>query len=149
MKNREVRLGLLTITCLLTACDSVTAPLSLDPYRAQWEAQNIEHYSYTGRLFCVFCSSSGRDVTVVVRAGSVTSATDAATGQANEEVWYTVPELFGVLEELLQDPSLRVDVAFDPLLGYPTTISVSCKDEIPDCGFSRSATGLVQIATID
>lgn len=147
MSKRVVRVCVMLIALLLVACDSATAPLPVSAYRAQWEAQNIQDYSYTGRAVCLFCDYSGRDVNVVVRSGAVVSATDVSTGDpADVELWHPIPQLFDQLEELLADETLRVAVVYDAVLGYPRMVDISCRDEeVADCGFRRTITDLVEI----
>lgn len=146
MSKRVVRVCGLLIAVLLVACDSATAPLPVSVYRAKWEAQNLQDYSYTGRAVCIFCDYSGRDVNVVVRSGAVVSATDVATGDpADVQRWSPIPQLFDDLEKLLADETFRVAVEYDAVLGYPRMVDISCRKEIPDCGSRLTITNLVEI----
>jgi hypothetical protein len=150
MSKKVVRVCVLVIAVFLVACDSATAPLPVSAYRAKWEAQNIQDYSYTGRAACVFCDYSGRDVKVVVHSGAVVSATDVSTGDPTDvAAWLPIPQLFDELEAVLADEAFRVTVVYDAVLGYPRMVRYSCREEVPDCGFSRTITDLAEIGQPD
>ncbi|HWL40785.1 MAG TPA: DUF6174 domain-containing protein [Gemmatimonadaceae bacterium] len=142
MTNRAVRVAVCALTCLASACDSTTEPIPLAAHRAQWEAQNLQDYNYSGRMSS-FWHDTG-EVSVTVTADEVSSVRLVSTGEPQDpEDWKTIPRLFDQIEQLSQDRTLRVNVAFDPTLGYPTNMFVGCRGEVLDCGLTLVISDLV------
>jgi hypothetical protein len=63
--------------------------------------------------------------------------------------WNTVTQLFELLESAVEDDFASISVEFDPELGYPTQINLTCDDNALDCGLIIEARNLVPIFLID
>jgi len=104
----------------------------LDAARQRWEDAGLDAYRFTLQRIC-FCPSP--DYTgpfeVAVRHGAIdTVRLDGAIVEDDRAV--TVGDLFALLEEAYDREAERVDVAFDPVLGYPTSISIDYSSRMAD-----------------
>jgi hypothetical protein len=119
------------LLALVVGCSDSTAPVSLSFNRARWERQNLHDYQYTGERFC-FCAPEGL-VSVTVVSDQVTSVRVVATGaQLPTSGWYSVEQLFDLAQGYFGEKDKSVRVEYDPALGYPTLINVTCT-MIADC----------------
>jgi hypothetical protein len=131
---RFVRLATVVLLASFTGCSDSTGPVSLGLNRLRWENQNLLDYVYTARRGC-FCPESGQEVLVTVLADRVASVRVVATGvEVNPAGWYTVPELFDLVDQSLGGSYTRVGVEYHQELGYPTEIDLVCDDTTLDCG---------------
>jgi hypothetical protein len=135
---------------LLVACSDSTSPLALSVNRMRWDKQNLHDYSYTGRRFCFCPPGSDKEVLVIVLSDTVYSARVVGTTvELPQGDWPTVKQLFGVVQSSYSSDTYdEVRVKYDPALGYPTLIDLSCPDTIADCGFRleiKNLAGLVSL----
>ena len=138
-----VPVGLLA---LVVGCSDTTAPVSLSLNRVRWERQNLHDYQYTGERFC-FCLPEG-PVSVTVVSDQVTSVRVVATGaQLPTAGWYTVQQLFDLAQDYFGEEDKSVRVEYDPVLGYPTLINVTCT-MIADCDVRIEVNDLGPIPTL-
>lgn len=145
---RFVRLAPVALLLLLVGCSDSTGPISVTLNRARWEKQNLHNYLYTGRMSC-FCPQSGQDVYVTVPADTVSYVALAGSGALlPKEGWYTIPGLFDFVVELHHHDG-KVRVEYDPQLGYPTRISLTCDDTMLDCGLTMQARDLTPIPHLE
>lgn len=146
--HRSVKLAFVLLVSLFAACRDSTGPTSLGINRLRWESQNLDSYTYTARRGC-FCPESGQEVWVTVVSDVVVSVRLVATGaEVSTAGWYTVPQLFDLVEGAVEEIYESVSVEFDPELGYPTWINLAC-DDIPDCGLTMEARDLTRISLLD
>ena len=138
---REARMGI-AIACGL-AGTAACGPTELDQdalladrlraARQQWEAEGPARYSVVVRRSCTNCEGGTEFATIVVHDGTRVSATLVESGDPVPApyvaLYLTVPELFDVVEEALDDDAERIIVSYDALFGYPTSIYV---DRISD-----------------
>jgi hypothetical protein len=138
---RIVRLAPVVLLSLVTNCSDSTGPVSLALNRARWEKQNLHEYIYTATKEC-FCANAGQEVYVLVLADTVFRAWAVGTNvEFPRDEWLTVDQLFAVA----QHPSAsyeKVRVEFDPELGYPKLVELSCSRTIFDCGLRLEAKNL-------
>jgi hypothetical protein len=111
--------------------------------RQRWAAASPSDYTFTASRACECLSGAAGPARVVVRGGNVTDAKlvwNDSTVATN--LWFTVPQLFDLIEhELAERPDL-VEAAFDSELGYPTSvkygqIEVDAGAVITVMGFTR------------
>lgn len=145
---RFVKLAPVVLVFLFVACSDSTGPVSLGLNRLRWEKQNLHDYEYTARRVC-FCPESGHEVFVTVLSDTIFSVRLVATGvEASTVGWYTVTDLFDLVERSLDQTYTSVDVEYDPDLGYPTQIDLGCTDGALDCGLTIEAKNLYRIGFI-
>ena len=120
----------------------------LEKARARWESAGITNYTAESRIGC-FCPGylavwtrlSIRDNRVIdtqplepLPPGS----TPTTLG------WSTVTDLFDRIKELVQDEYIKsVTVQYDPVLGYPQQIVVTCQANVADCGVTYEMRAVV------
>lgn len=139
---RFVKLAPVSLFFVVVGCSDSTGPVSLALNRLRWDQQNLHDYSYTTMRSCSFCPESGQEVVVAVMADTVFSATVLATGvNLPRDEWSTIPQLFDLVESVLEDGYASVKVDYHPELGYPTHISITCDDAL-DCGLRVEAKDL-------
>ncbi len=114
----------------------------LSEHQAIWASKNITHYRMS--LFLPYASSGfGRlsdPLSVEVKAGIVTSVIDGEGNQvpitqdefASDKELLTVPGLFRFIAEIFDQKPVSLQVWYDPVLGYPSSIDVDPYSE-PCC----------------
>jgi hypothetical protein len=151
---RRAAVGLATVA--LTAC-GVLGPGShgqrseFELRRNAWQALDIRDYDYTLQSSCFCPPDSLEPVVLSVRAGQITGAVHAATGEpvppaptSGYDHYYTIDELFELLDRSLSRP-WRVDrVEYDPVHHYPRRIEAHVPNTV-DSGFAHSARDLTPI----
>lgn len=119
----------LTLAAVLLGCaDGVSPTVQLQKAIQRWEDAAVSSYSMRVRFVCGECSADvRRQVIVTVQNGVVETrvfADNGATvGQELESVWPMVDGLFTKILDLISDNAYRLDVRYNPTLGYPESIS--------------------------
>ena len=145
---RFVRLAPVVLLSLLASCSDSTGPFSLAMHRARWEKQNLHEYLYTASREC-FCLNSGEEVYVLVLSDTVFSARTVETSvELPRDQWFTVDQLFALAQRSSDDYE-KVRVEFDPELGYPKLVELSCSSTVLDCGLRLKATSLGGLVSIN
>lgn len=145
------RVALVTLVLAVSSggCDSPLSPEegALARARAQWAQRGGENYTVESRVAC-FCPAYMNPWTeLTVWNGTVIRAKpleDLPEGwEPSTAGWQTVEELFDVIE-LGQGAPLIIDVdaAFDPSLGYPLRVSITCNETVADCESIREMRNL-------
>jgi uncharacterized protein DUF6174 len=148
------RLMFVTMAVAVSAAAGCGGPLSpsqrfqLDKARARWESAGITNYTAESRIRC-FCPGylavwtrlSIRDNRVM----DTQPLEPLPPGSfATPSGWSTVTDLFDRVEQLLQEKSLKsVNVQYDPVLGYPQQIVVTCQSNVTDCGVTYEMRSVV------
>lgn len=131
----------LAIPLILAACSS--DPFSPAEERAlaaaeeRWQAAGPASYTFEYLMGC-FCESHGW-MRISVQDGAVATAVfaDSAHVAVEFDGWPTVEDLFARIRELAEGSSSHgrdVEVEFDDVLGYPTSIHVTYDDSVQDAG---------------
>jgi Family of unknown function (DUF6174) len=147
--HRIVRLVPVVLLSFFFGCGDSTGPVSLSLNRLRWEKQNLHEYIYTGRKVC-FCNDAGQDVLVLVLSDTVFSARVVGTVvELPKGTWLTVDQLFDFAQRSMGEKHSSVRIEYDPRLGYPTLVDVSCPATIADCGVRIETKNLGGLAYIN
>ncbi len=138
-----LRAGLLAMT-LVGGAGCSDGPLSpaerreLAVARNHWARKGSADYTVECRICCFCLPHLNFWTRLTVRGGKVTAAEPVETlpnGITPSLLgWHTVDELFSILESLSSDVLEDLMAQYDPTLGYPREISVTCHPNIQDCG---------------
>ena len=122
--------GALTLAgCALTGPEDLRdEQRELNRSRRQWEAAAIEDYRLVARRLCYCGTEVIEPVVVEVSGGEPVSRTYQATGQPVpeqfEELWPTMDGVFAIVQNAIDREAHRIDVEYDPALGFPTSIAI-------------------------
>jgi hypothetical protein len=122
-------------------CGGPLSPSSrseLEKARARWESAGIVNYTAESRIRC-FCPGH-----LAVWTKLSIQENKVIDAQPIEQLppgsfptvlgWRTVNDLFDRIENLGQDKYVKdVTVRYDPVLGYPQQIVVTCQSNVSDC----------------
>lgn len=120
--------GMMVAGCvmMLSACADSTEPggtaEELDRARQMWESSGVDDYDMTVRLIGAW---SGGTAEIEVRDG-VPVAVRPGNG-LSPELWQqhdTVEELFGILQQAVDEPAHGVYADFHPSLGLPILVGI-------------------------
>ncbi len=109
----------------------------LSAARTRWERAGLSHYRMEVRVGC-FCPEALPEFIVIeVRDGAVVAAEVDPSFEIPLDAWPTVSEAFTTLERAAaSDTYSAVEAEYDPELGYPTHLRLSCPPDHLDCGYS-------------
>ena len=139
------RLLFVTTAVATLAAAGCGGPLSpsqraaLEKAKARWESAGITDYTVESRIRCfcpghmaVWTKLSIRDNRVI----ETQPLEPLPPGSfATTFGWSTVTDLFDYIEQLNRDEYIKsVKVQYDPVLGYPQQIVVTCQSNVTDCG---------------
>jgi hypothetical protein len=105
----------------------------LEQNRAKWESQHITHYRMSLTLPFFISNYDRMPLTVEVKNGKVISVTDVHgetvfpenDGDLTRDYpELTIPGLFSYVQQTYLEKPASIEVTYDPVLGYPTTIYV-------------------------
>jgi hypothetical protein len=127
---------------LLAACTANEVTQSSEvtqqtPQYQQWKNQAVQHYRY--QLEIHDGPWEPLVVNIEVRNGTIVSETAATTGGRVKPVrplppYNTIDHLFDVIEEAETGGADKIEVVYDPKLGYPTSISTDDQIKVADDG---------------
>ena len=149
------RLMFVTMAVAPLAAAGCGSPLSpslrfeLEKARALWESAAISNYTVESRIRC-FCPGHLAVWTELsIRDNRVTDTQPLELlppgSFATASGWQTVTDLFDRIEESNQGESVKsVTVQYDPVLGYPQRIAVTCQSNVTDCGVTYEMRSVVQ-----
>ena len=137
LHSRTPRMFVLAALLLSAGCSSITGSESeRDRAHARWTSQRPAAYDYTMRLSCFCGSEVTRPVVIVVRGDLVESRTYADNGAAVPAqyniVFPTIDGLFDTIQKAFDQRAARVDVSYDPALGYPVSIALDGATNVAD-----------------
>jgi uncharacterized protein DUF6174 len=148
------RLMVVTMAVAPLAAAGCGGPLSpsqraeLEKARARWESAGITNYTVESRIRC-FCPGdlavwtrlSIRDNRVI----DTQPLEPLPPGSfATLSGWRTVTDLFDRIQQLDQEEYIKsVTVKYDPVLGYPQQIVVTCQSNVIDCGVTYEMRSVV------
>jgi hypothetical protein len=136
-------LAIFAVSCNQSAL-SRSEKLSLLQAQARWKASNILDYTVECRILCFGPANLNVWNELTVNNGLVTKAVAlepfdlGRKGAAALDAWPTVDKMFGRIEAMkkreLPGIEVNIEAKYDPLLGYPLRVRISCKPETGDCG---------------
>jgi len=142
--NRPVFLCVVGVVCaVILGCDSdASRPMVCSGEgRELWECRGPADYDLTVTRDC-FCYAGGQPVLVEVRNHQAMRARFVETGEAipkdEGNLWTTVEDLFAMTAPDHGD-GYALHVTYDPDLGYPSSITLSCPPDLADCGIHIAA----------
>ncbi|MEB4592501.1 DUF6174 domain-containing protein [Candidatus Thiothrix sp. Deng01] len=102
----------------------------------QWRQKRPSHYAYTLQRSC-FCTPEARKpLEIRVFRNTVQQATILPDGKplpkARKAEALTIDELFEVVRRAINNQAASIDVTYDPLYGFPTTIFIDQDKMIAD-----------------
>lgn len=141
---RKTIRGLITAALLaLGSCDSVTGPeAELARQRRIWEQAEPVAYVFEMQRSCFCGAQSTRAVTVEVQDGHVFRRTFSDTGEevggGLAELFPAFSDVFDFLEELMRDRPHLLEIGYDGVRGFPTSIHSDGSERIADDELSIS-----------
>lgn len=139
----------IAVTALvIEGCTTNPFALSADAvrdHRAAWEAAGVSDYEYEIHRQCECSPEWVRPARVLVIGGEVEEAWYSDSGSLAPSPGYypTVDDLFDLIEEAIRREAPGLQVSYDPVLQYPTTISIDYDLEVVDDELSITARDLV------
>lgn len=110
--------------------------------RRRWDSLNIVSYEYVLQRSCFCPIETVRPYRVRVLNGAVVDARDVETGAAPPAGLpiLTIPELFAVIEDALDQSAYSLEVDYDAQRGYPVRIAIDYDRQTADeeLGFRAS-----------
>lgn len=130
--SRYVIVMLISIPGLLVSCSTSGVTEEIEIAQKRWEAAHIENYSADIERIC-FCPPPSR-YTIIVGSDSLTKVINSETGEeiAQNKGYSTIDELYQWLLEVASRNPEKLELEFDPNLGYPTLIDYNQSDNIAD-----------------
>jgi hypothetical protein len=113
--------------------------------RQRWASSNTHDYEFDFRRSCFCPPEATEQVRIVVRRDAIVSVVRTRDGQPASTtfaVWPRVDELFADVQQLLEQQPERLDVSYDPTLGYPRSIVVDVMLMSVDDEYSLTAGNL-------
>jgi hypothetical protein len=135
----------------LSAGCSITQPSGravssqdLERNRQRWASAQLHDYDFDYQLSCFCAPNATEAVHIAVRNDAVVSVVRTRDGlPANNGIaWPRVDELFAGVERRLALGAARLDVTYDPTLGYPRSIIVDVNAMAVDDESTQSASNL-------
>ena len=117
--------------------DDLASPMAL-LLRAgsRWERSGITNYTYRAAWRCFCLPEYVALVDVQVVSGQVTGTEFGEAGFSGDvpspQRFGAVTDLFAFIEDAFEQGAARVDVEYDPMLGYPTEVFVDYDERIID-----------------
>lgn len=115
----------------------------LATHRQQWESLGIDDYRFRLQRSQFGPADSNRPVDIEVRNGQVVAAHWPDTGQPLPDAFdfnrLTVPDLFDLLDNAIQNNAERIDVTWEPNTGIPQSMFIDQSSQIADEEFGITA----------
>ena len=121
---------------------------ALEKARARWESTGITNYTAESRIRCFCPGHLAVWTTLSVRDNRVVDTQPLEPlppgSFATPAGWRTVSDLFEQIEQSTRADYIRsVSVQYDPVLGYPQRIEVTCHSNVTDCGVTYEMRSVV------
>lgn len=137
---------LAVVSCSITATTGRSSEeLELARNRQRWVSAGIHDYEFDFQRICFCLPEATESVHIVVRQDVVTSVVRTRDGQpasVRVTAWPRVDELFGDVQQRLDQRAERLDVRYDPTYGYPRSVVVDIVLQAADDEYSLTADNL-------
>ena len=137
---------LAVVSCSITATTGRSSEeLELARNRQRWVSAGIHDYEFDFQRICFCLPEATESVHIVVRQDVVTSVVRTGDGQpasVRVTAWPRVDELFGDVQQRLDQRAERLDVRYDPTYGYPRSVVVDIVLQAADDEYSLTADNL-------
>jgi hypothetical protein len=94
----------------------------------RWTTAQLTHYRYILEPVCFCPPDDTRPVTIEVTNGTVNSIRYLDDGTAAKpdifDKYATIDKLFALLQDALDQPDSRLNISYDPQLGYPSKAAI-------------------------
>lgn len=133
---------ILIVFCLITSCNTdALSTLRVLQQESRWQAQHINAYDYTFRLYCNCPEEMMRPARVLVRNDIVTAAHYLDTGEFVRDPlvfarYVSITDLFHDIETTL-DRGVPVKVRYNPRLGNPEQVILGFVDTTSQTDYWR------------
>lgn len=120
---------------ITTATARSDAERELQRNRQRWAGAGIRDYEFDFRRICFCVPETTERVHIVVRNDVVTSVVRLRDGQPAStamNAWPRVNELFDEIQLRIDQNAARLDVTYDPTLGYPRTVAADVVETMTD-----------------
>jgi hypothetical protein len=138
MFNRSsVPRALLIASLIAVGCTaSPTDPETADA-RDRWRDRDIVNYEVQFRQVCFCVLETTAPVILQVRNRALVSVTRVSDGAAVPPAewsgrYYTVDEMFALIQESRAKGAATVRASYDPVLGYPTEVYIDQDERVAD-----------------
>lgn len=115
--------------------------------RTKWNELGAANYQFNFARSCFCLRDYTREAVVQVANGAIVAATYADDGVAVaadlNDRYDTIDEIFALLAAAVAAGAVQIDVEFDPVLGYPTSLYIDHDRRIADEEQSIAASGVV------
>jgi len=138
-----VLVSILIGAVLISACDHsnqsdstnfAVEQKALNDHMALWQRSNFASYQYVFRKQC-FCGPLD-DIVVVVLNGQVSQAYHLMSGiyLSAQELAYvlSIEQLFSTIQDAIDRKAFKLNVTYDPQLGFPQFISIDYSQNVAD-----------------
>ncbi len=116
--------------------DYAAAQAQLDEARALWAAKGPKDYTATFHWTCFCAPAYSGPVELTVVNGTIMGVQYAegvaAPGTPKASNYMTVPQLFDLVQQAIDERAYRIDATYDASLGYPTKVLIDYKQTIAD-----------------
>ena len=121
---KTLLLGSVLVGCSTDPTSPEFARTELSTALRRWRSASLTNYTFRGVIACYCIVDYTKPMRVTVRQGRVTEVVDIATGSARPTDFRpSVDSVFGlVLREIAERPE-RLQVTYDPTLGFPRTLT--------------------------
>lgn len=129
---------LLGVVSLAASCRVVSTEADPSPNTARdrWTSNHPASYDFTMRRLCFCPAEFTNPVIVAVRNGVVESRRYESSGQplpANyAQSFPTIDGLWEIVDDAARRNAAKLDVTYDPVLGYPTRIDIDYDTRLAD-----------------
>jgi Family of unknown function (DUF6174) len=112
------------------------AQTALQQAQQQWQAQELDSYSYTLALSCFCVDDLRQPVVISVTDGEMASIIKVEGGEPAAAEFFadynTVEKLFALIQKAIDEGADEVTITYDATLGYPTDIKVDTSFQMAD-----------------
>ncbi len=125
----------------------------LDEARGRWQASGIVDYRYRYTRLCECPPEDLTSPAIEVRAGAIVRVWDVTTGAevdpANFDRYFSVTDLFDLIQAAIDLPADEVSVTYHPALGHPTALLIDYQRSVADEEIAIPLIGGVQELVTD